>query len=161
MDAVPYSDPNNYVRFSGRLAEELAKDEPNGAIWANQFDNAANRQAHVETTGPEIWAQTEGKIDGFICAVGTGGTLAGVAQALRERKPDIAIGSGRPGRRRPLQLVRPWRTQGRGQLPSPKGIGQGRITANLEGLKIDYPLPDPGRGNDAGRSSISRRTKVW
>src|SRR5438445_4545774 len=85
VPAVPYRDPNNYVRLSGRLAEQLAKTEPNGAIWANQFDNVANRQAHIESTGPEIWQQTGGKIDGFTCAVGTGGTLGGVATALKER----------------------------------------------------------------------------
>ena len=88
--------PNNYVKVSGRMAERLAREEPNGAIWANQFDNVANRQAHVETTGPEIWQQTEGTIGGFICAVGTGGTLAGVAAALRERKTGIAIGLADP-----------------------------------------------------------------
>ncbi len=82
VPAQPYKNPNNYVRYSGRLAEELAKSEPNGAIWANQFDNTANRQAHLETTGPEIWEQTGGKVDGFVCAVGSGGTLAGVAMAL-------------------------------------------------------------------------------
>src|SRR5579871_601113 len=96
VDAVPYANPNNYVRYSGALAAERAKTEPNGAIWANQFDNTANRQAHVETTGPEIWEQTGGRIDGFICSVGSGGTLAGIAEALRERKPDIAIGLADP-----------------------------------------------------------------
>ena len=96
VDAVPYSNPDNYVRYSGRLAEQLAKTEPNGAVWANQFDNVANRRAHEETTGPEIWAQTGGKVDGFICAVGSGGTLAGVAAALRARRPDIAIGKSLP-----------------------------------------------------------------
>jgi len=96
VDAVPYSNPDNYVRYSGRLAEELAATEPNGAIWANQFDNVANRQAHAETTGPEIWAQTDGKVDGFICAVGSGGTLAGVAQALRAKRPDVKIGLADP-----------------------------------------------------------------
>src|ERR1019366_6100625 len=96
VPAVPYSNPNNYVKYSGRLAEALARTEPAGAIWANQFDNVANRQAHVETTGPEIWTQTAGKVDGFICAVGTGGTLAGVAEALRERSPRVAIGLADP-----------------------------------------------------------------
>src|SRR5580692_10051300 len=88
---VPYRDPNNYVRLSGRLAEELARTEKNGAIWANQFDNVANRQAHIETTGPEIWRQTDGKIDGFTCAVGTGGTLAGIAMALKSFSKDVRI----------------------------------------------------------------------
>src|SRR5579871_3119234 len=96
VDAVPYSNPDNYVRYSGRLAAELNEREPAGAIWANQFDNLANRQAHVETTGPEIWAQTGGRVDGFICAVGSGGTLAGVAMALRQRNPGITIGLADP-----------------------------------------------------------------
>src|SRR3954452_3982314 len=96
VDAVPYSNPDNYVRYSGRLAEELAKTEPNGAIWANQFDNVANRQAHYETTGPEIWEQTGGRVDGFTCAVGTGGTLAGVGLALKERNPEVVIWLGDP-----------------------------------------------------------------
>src|SRR6202043_3028855 len=85
VPAVPYSNPNNYVKLSGRPAAELAKREPNGAIWANQFDNVANREGHIETTGPEIWDQTEGKVDGFICSVGTGGTLAGIPMALKGR----------------------------------------------------------------------------
>src|SRR4051794_11206174 len=96
VDAVPYANPGNYVRVSGRLAEELNAKEPGGALWANQFDNVANRQAHVETTGPEIWAQTGGKVDGFICAIGSGGTLAGVAEALRARKPTVRIGLADP-----------------------------------------------------------------
>src|SRR3982751_847019 len=96
VPAVPYANPNNYVKVSGRLAERLAASEPNGAIWANQFDNVANRLAHVETTGPEIWEQTGGNIDGFICAVGTGGTLAGVAAALRAKNPEIKIGLADP-----------------------------------------------------------------
>jgi cysteine synthase A len=96
VDAVPYSNPDNYVRYSGRLAEELARTDPNGAVWANQFDNVANRRAHEETTGPEIWDQTGGKVDGFVCAVGSGGTLAGVAAALRARKPGVKIGLADP-----------------------------------------------------------------
>src|SRR4051812_40914497 len=96
VPAVPYANPNNYVKVSGRLAERLAASEPNGAIWANQFDNVANRQAHIETTGPEIWDQTDGRVDGFICAVGTGGTLAGVGLALKERNPAIRIGLADP-----------------------------------------------------------------
>src|SRR5271155_4273164 len=94
--AVPYKDPNNYVRFSGRLAEQLAKSEPHGAIWANQFDNVVNRQAHIDSTGPESWRQTEGKIDGFIASVGSGGTLAGVGIALKARKPDVRIVAADP-----------------------------------------------------------------
>src|SRR5581483_3310708 len=96
VPAVPYSSPNNYVKVSGRLAEQLTRTETNGAIWANQFDNVANRQGHIETTGPEIWNQTEGKVDGFICSVGTGGTLAGVAMALKARNPKIRIGLADP-----------------------------------------------------------------
>ena len=95
VPAVPYRDPNNYVKYSGWLAEELAKTEPNGAIWANQFDNVANRQGHYETTGPEIWEQTDGQVDAFICSVGTGGTLAGVGMFLKERGWKTAIGPGR------------------------------------------------------------------
>ena len=137
VDAVPYSNPDNYVRYSGRLAEELNAKEPAGAIWANQFDNIANRQAHVETTGPEIWEQTGGKVDGFICAVGSGGTLAGIAQALRAQKPDVAIGLADPHG----ASLYSWFTDG--ELKSEgtsisEGIGQGRITANLEGLTIDH-----------------------
>src|ERR1700741_1039770 len=96
VDAVPYSNPMNYVKYSGRLAEELAATEPNGAVWANQFDNVANREAHYQSTGPEIWAQPGGRVDGFICAVGSGGTLAGVAMALRERRPHVQIGLADP-----------------------------------------------------------------
>ena len=137
VDAVPYSNPDNYVRYSGRLAEELARTEPNGAIWANQFDNVANRQAHVETTGPEIWAQTDGKVDGFICAVGSGGTLAGVAQALRERNPNVAIGLADPHGAALYSYYTTGELKAEGNSIS-EGIGQGRITANLEGLKVDH-----------------------
>ena len=142
-DAVPYSNPDNYVRYSGRLAEELARTDPNGAIWANQFDNVANRQAHVETTGPEIWRQTEGKVDGFICAVGSGGTLAGVAQALRAEKPDVAIGLADPYGAALYSYYTEGELKSEGGSIS-EGIGQGRITANLEGLKVDhaYRIPD-------------------
>src|ERR1700759_277562 len=96
VPAVPYSNPNNYVKLSGRLAAQLATTEPNGAVWANQFDNVANRDGHAATTGPEIWEQTDGKVDGFICAVGTGGTLAGVAMALKARNPKVRIGLADP-----------------------------------------------------------------
>ena len=137
VDAAPYSNPNNYVRYSGRLAEELAATEPNGAIWANQFDNVANRQAHVETTGPEIWAQTDGKVDGFICAVGSGGTLAGVAHALRERNPNVAIGLADPHGAALYSYYTTGELKAEGNSIS-EGIGQGRITANLEGLKVDH-----------------------
>ncbi len=138
VDAVPYSNPDNYVRYSGRLAEELARTEPNGAIWANQFDNVANRQAHYHTTGPEIWEQTGGKVDGFICAVGSGGTLAGVAQALRERKPGVKIGLADPGGASLYNWYAAGELKAEGNSIS-EGIGQGRITANLEGLAIDHP----------------------
>ena len=138
VDAVPYADPMNYVKYSGRLADELAAKEPAGAIWANQFDNLANRQAHVEATGPEIWAQTGGRVDGFICAVGTGGTLAGVAAALRERNPKVAIGLADPYGAALYEWYAHGELKSEGNSIS-EGIGQGRITANLEGLKVDYP----------------------
>ncbi len=143
VPAVPYRNPNNYVKYSGRLAERLAQSEPGGAIWANQFDNVANRQAHVETTGPEIWEQTGGRVDGFICAVGSGGTLAGVAQALRERDASVKIGLADP------MGAALWHYYAHGELKAEgssisEGIGQGRITANLEGLAVDFPyrIPD-------------------
>jgi cysteine synthase A len=137
VDAAPYSNPDNYVRYSGRLAEELNEREPAGAIWANQFDNVANRQAHVEGTGPEIWRQTDGRVDGFVSAVGTGGTLAGVAVALREMKPDIAIGLADPGGAALYEYYAHGELKAEGTSIS-EGIGQSRITANLEGLKVDY-----------------------
>jgi len=138
VDAVPYSNPDNYVRYSGRLAEELAAREPNGAIWANQFDNVANRQAHVETTGPEIWDQTNGKVDGFICAVGSGGTLAGVAEALRAHDPKVQIGLADPHGAALYSWYADGELKSEGTSIS-EGIGQGRITANLEGLVVDRP----------------------
>ena len=141
VPAVPYRNPNNYVRYSGRLAAKLAETEPNGAIWANQFDNVANRLAHVETTAPEIWDQTDGTVNGFICAVGSGGTLAGVAEALQPK--GVRIGLADP---EGAALYSFYTT---GILESPgssitEGIGQGRITANLEGLRPDYSyrIPD-------------------
>jgi cysteine synthase len=143
VPAVPYSNPNNYVKVSGRLAEQLNRSEPQGAIWANQFDNVANRQGHAETTGPEIFAQTEGRVDGFVCAVGTGGTLAGVGIALKERKPAVKIAIADP-----LGAAL-YSYYTRGELKSEgssitEGIGQGRITQNLEGAPIDlaYQIPD-------------------
>ncbi|WP_281982698.1 cysteine synthase A [Thalassorhabdomicrobium marinisediminis] len=139
VPAVPYKNPNNYVKYSGRLAERLAQSEPGGAIWANQFDNTANRQAHIETTGPEIWEQTGGKIDGFTCAVGSGGTLAGVAAVLQPKGVKVALsdpeGAGMykiyTGEENPGNSIT-------------EGIGQGRITANLEGFTPDfaYRIPD-------------------
>lgn len=138
VPALPYKDPNNYVKYSGRLAEEIAASEENGAIWANQFDNVANKKGHYETTGPEIWEQTDGKLDGFICAVGSGGTLAGVADALRERNKDIAIGIADPGGAALYEYYKNGELKSEGTSIS-EGIGQGRITANLEGLTIDHP----------------------
>ena len=131
VPAVPYKDPNNYVKLSGRLAEELSRTLPNGAIWANQFDNVANRMGHYRTTGPEIWAQTGGGLDAFTCAVGTGGTLAGVGLYLKERKPAVRIRIGRPDGGGALQLVCARRAQGgrlfdqRGHRPGP-GHGEPR-----------------------------------
>jgi cysteine synthase A len=143
VPALPYKDPNNYVKYSGRLAEELATKEPKGAIWANQFDNVANRQGHIETTAPEIWEQTDGKVDGFICAVGTGGTLAGVAMGLREKKKDITIGIADPMGAALYNYYAHGELKAEGTSIT-EGIGQGRITANLEGLKVDeaFQIPD-------------------
>ena len=155
VPAVPYANPNNYVKVSGRLAERARQDEPNGAVWANQFDNVANREGHVETTGPEIWEQTGGKVDGFICAVGTGGTLAGVADGLKS-----AIRTSRSRLADPLgaALYSYYTT---GELKSEgtsitEGIGQGRITANLEGVADRPRLPDPRRGSGADRLRSAR-----
>ena len=137
VPARPYRHPDNYVRYSGRLAAKLAETEPNGAIWANQFDNVANRQAHVETTGPEIWEQMEGRVDGFICAVGTGGTLAGVAQALRARDPNVRIGLADPMGAALYSYYATGELKSEGSSVT-EGIGQGRITGNLEGLTVDF-----------------------
>jgi cysteine synthase A len=137
VDAVPYANPGNYARISGRIAEERSAAEPNGAIWANQFDNLANREAHYLTTGPEIWDQTGGRVDGFICAVGSGGTLAGVAQALREKKPGVAIGLADPLGSALFNYYTAGELKAQGGSIT-EGIGQGRITANLEGLKVDH-----------------------
>jgi cysteine synthase A len=139
VPAVPYSNPDNYVKYSGRLAERLAQSDPNGAIWANQFDNVANRQAHIETTGPEIWDQTSGRVDGFVCAVGSGGTLAGVGMALQPNGVKIGLadpeGSG---------LYKLYTGKDVGGNSITEGIGQGRITANLDGFTPDsfYKIPD-------------------
>ena len=139
VPAVPYRDPNNYVKYSGRLAEELAAKEPNGAIWANQFDKVANRQGHFETTGPEIWRQTDGKIDGFICAVGTGGTLAGVATYLKSKNPKIQIGLADPMGAALYSYYTSGELKAEGTSIT-EGIGQGRITKNLEDLKVDFAV---------------------
>ncbi|WP_291208653.1 cysteine synthase A [Hyphomonas sp.] len=136
VDAVPYANPNNYVRYSGRLAEELAASEPNGAIWANQFDNQANRRAHFATTGQEIWRQTGGKLDGFICAVGSGGTLGGVSLALKEKNRKIQIGIADPGGAALYAYYTTGELKAEGTSIT-EGIGQGRITANLEGIEVD------------------------
>jgi cysteine synthase A len=136
VDAVPYSNPDNYVRYSGRLAEELNAREATGAVWANQFDNTANRDAHLETTGPEIWRQTGGAVDGFVCSVGTGGTLAGVAQALRGLKSKIVIGLADPFGASLFNYYAHGELKAEGGSIS-EGIGQSRITANLEGLTVD------------------------
>src|SRR3712207_2479377 len=132
VPAVPYANPNNYVKVSGRLAERLAASEPNGAIWANQFDNVANRQAHIETTGPEIWEQTDGKVDGFVSAVGTGGTLAGVGMALKERNPKVTIALADPLGSAIASWVETGELRATGTSIT-EGIGQGRVTKNLEG----------------------------
>ncbi|WP_353185646.1 cysteine synthase A [Bosea sp. (in: a-proteobacteria)] len=143
VPAAPYVNPNNYVKVSGRLAEELAKTEPNGAIWANQFDNVANRQGHIDTTGPEIWEQTAGAVDGFICAVGSGGTLAGVGMALKARNPKVTIGLADPMGAALYSYYTNGVLKAEGSSIT-EGIGQGRITANLEGLTVDaaFQIPD-------------------
>lgn len=137
VPAVPYKNPNNYVKVSGRLAAELAKTDPAGAVWANQFDNVANRLAHIETTAREIWEQTGGKVDGFICAVGSGGTLAGVAEGLRARRADVKIGIADPEGAALYQYYAHGELKSEGSSIT-EGIGQGRITANLEGFTPDY-----------------------
>jgi cysteine synthase A len=142
VPAVPYKDPNNYIKQSGRLAEEYAAKEDAGAIWANQFDNVANRQGHFDTTGPEIWDQTDGTLDGFVCAVGTGGTLAGVGMYLKSRSKDVKIGLADP------MGAAIYNFYANGELKSEgssitEGIGQGRITANLEGAPVDFPFQIP------------------
>jgi cysteine synthase len=143
VPAVPYSDPNNYVKLSGRLAEKLAHDHIQGAIWANQFDNVANRQGHIETTGPEIWTDTDGKIDGFVCSVGTGGTLAGVAIALKAKNPKIKIALADPLGAALYEYYTHGVLKSEGSSIT-EGIGQGRITANLEDAPIDiaYQITD-------------------
>lgn len=143
VPAVPYANPNNYVRYSGTLADEIAAKEPAGAIWANQFDNTANRDGHYRTTGPEIWNQTEGKVDGFTCSVGSGGTLGGVARALKERNPNIKIALSDPMG----SALYNWHIKGELKAEGnsvTEGIGQGRVTANIDGTPIDlaYQITD-------------------
>lgn len=142
VPAAPYSNPNNYVHVAQRLAEAFASTEANGAIWAKQFDNVANRQGHIDTTGPEIWTQTGGKVDAFICAAGTGGTLAGVAMALRDRRASIKIGLADPPGAALYHHYKNGSLKAEGSSIT-EGIGQGRITANLEGLSIDFPYQIP------------------
>jgi len=137
VPAVPYSNPNNYVRYSGRLAEMLTKTEPHGAVWANQFDNVANRRGHYETTGPEIWEQTQGRIDGFVSAVGTGGTLAGVGMALKERDKRIKIALADPFGASLFEYYTRGALKSEGSSVT-EGIGQSRITANLESAPVDF-----------------------
>ena len=142
VPAVPYRDPNNYVHVAARLAEEMKKTEPKGVLYANQWDNTANRRAHHEGTGPEIWRQTDGKVDGFICAVGTGGTLAGVATALREQRKDVVIGLADPMGAALYSYFTTGELKSEGSSIT-EGIGQGRITGNLEGLEVDEPFQIP------------------
>jgi len=143
VPAVPYANPNNYVKLSGRLAEQLAKSEPNGAVWANQFDNVANRDGHIRTTGPEIWAQTDGRIDGFTCAVGTGGTLAGIAMALKQRNRDVKIALADPMGSALYSFYTTGELKSEGSSIT-EGIGTGRITGNIDGAPVDiaYQIPD-------------------
>jgi cysteine synthase len=140
VPAAPYRNPNNYVRYSGRLAEELAKTEKHGAIWANQFDNVANRLAHIEGTGPEIWDQTGGKVDGFVCAVGSGGTLAGVGMALQPK--GVKVGLADPMGAALYSYYTTGELKSEGESIT-EGIGQGRITANLEGFTPDFACQVP------------------
>ena len=142
VPARPYRDPSNYVKVSGRTADELNEKNPGSAIWANQFDNVANRQGHFKTTGPEIWRQTDGTVDGFICAVGTGGTLAGVGMFLKDQNPDVKLGLADP------MGAALYNYYANGELKSEgssitEGIGQGRITRNLEGAPLDMPYQIP------------------
>ncbi len=136
VDALPYSNPGNYVHFSRTLAEDMAKTEPRGVLWANQFDNTANRDAHYQSTGPEIWDQTDGKLDGFICAVGSGGGLGGISLALKERNPDITIALADPGGSKLFSWVKHGALETEGGSIT-EGIGQGRVTGNLDGVVID------------------------
>ena len=143
VPAVPYKNPDNYVHVSGRLAAELAESEPNGAIWAQQFDNVANRDGHYKTTGPEIWDQTDGTVDGFICAVGTGGTLAGVSAFLKEKNPAVVTAAADPMGAAIYSWIKTGELKSEGSSIT-EGIGQGRVTKNLEGAPIDdaFQIPD-------------------
>ena len=143
VPAVPYADDNNYIKYSGRLAAELAEKNENGAVWANQFDNVANRQAHIETTGPEIWRQTDGKVDGFTCAIGTGGTLAGTGIYLKEQNSNIRIAAADPMGANMYHWFKSGELKSEGTSIT-EGIGQGRVTDNIEGAPIDdaYQIED-------------------
>ncbi len=143
VPAVPYKDPNNFVKLSGRLAEELDETEPNGVLWANQWDNLANRRAHYEGTGPEIWRQTDGKVDAFVSAIGTGGTLGGVSMFLKEQNQDVVVALADPPGAALYHYYKFGELKAEGSSIT-EGIGQGRITANLEGVVVDeaYQIPD-------------------
>jgi cysteine synthase A len=143
VPAVPYKDPNNYVKYSARLAVRLNETEPNGAFWANQFDNVANRRGHIETTAQEIWRQTEGRVDGFVCAVGTGGSLGGVSMGLKEKRRDVKIALADPMGAALHHYYKHGELKAEGSSIM-EGVGQGRITANLEGVEVDeaYQIPD-------------------
>ena len=142
VPAKPYKDPGNYVRVSERVAAERAETEPNGALWANQWDNPANWRAHYKTTGPEIWQQTDGKIDGFICAIGTGGTLAGVSKYLKEQKPGVAIGLADPSGAAMYHYFKDGELKSEGSSIT-EGIGQGRVTGNVAEIHVDHPYQVP------------------
>ena len=142
VPAVPYKYPNNYVHVAERLAQEMAKTETNGVLYANQWDNTANRRAHLEGTGPEIWQQTDGKLDGFICSIGTGGTVAGVSMFLKEKNPDVQIAIADPLGASMFSYYSTGELKGEGDSIA-EGIGQGRITGNLEGAVVDMPFQIP------------------
>ncbi len=169
VPAAPYANPNNFVRVSERTAARLAAENPNGAFWANQFDNVANRQSHIETTGPEIWRDTNGKIDGFICAIGSGGTLAGIAMALKERSQAVTIGLADPMG----AAMYSWFTHGKLEASGSsitEGIGQGRVTKNIEGAPSTSPSRSPTRkpfpscstcSSTRGSASVRRAASTW
>ncbi|MGH8706136.1 MAG: cysteine synthase A [Burkholderiales bacterium] len=143
VPAVPYKDPNNYVHVSERVAQELAVSEPHGVLWANQWDNTANRDGHYRSTGPEIWEQTGGKVDGFVCSIGTGGTLAGVSMFLKERRREVRTAAADPMGAAMYHWYKHGELKSEGSSIT-EGIGQGRITKNLEGAPVDdaYRIPD-------------------
>lgn len=144
VPALPYRDPGNYVHVSERLGRELADKEPNGVLWANQWDNTANRDGHSASTGPEIWAQTEGKVDGFVCAIGTGGTLAGVSRFLKSKRPEVRTAAADPAGAAMYRWIKHGKVESDGGTSITEGIGLGRVTKNIEGAPIDdaYRIPD-------------------